>query len=145
MYDLSGLKYRIIAVGGIIAALGILCLIFSAFWNPQKRDIKGVLISIVLLLTSVVYSSIYLYRISNPIVLSYSGYFCDERRDSRVAPPLPFTMAYTFSTTGKLDRTFYLDIFSKNTIFPREFDEEILYYIYYEKSTHIILKIEVSV
>ena len=143
MYNLSGLVYRIRAVGLFIFALGAFCLLLSCFWNAKKRDKKGMRIASVLIAISVVYSGYYIYKLYHPIILSHDGYFIEEHRDSSIAPPFPFTTSYTFSNKGGLKPVFYLDVFSKKKIYNTEFNPDIEYRIYYEKSTDIIVRVEI--
>ena len=142
MYNFSGLIYRIVAVGGVVFVLGILCLLFSAFWNPKKRDKRTLILALLALVFSVAYIGVYCHRLADPVIEMHEGFFCRENRDSGAAPPLPFTMKYVFSNGDQPMPRFYLDVFSKKEIYPFEFEENCYYEIYYEKQSHVIVRVE---
>ena len=75
---------------------------------------------------------IFLVDIVNPKVESYTGYFVEEYRDSRVSPPLPYTFAYVFCDGSSNPKPIYhMDVFSKREIYPEDFIEGQWYTIYY--------------
>lgn len=141
-YCFDGLIYRIFAVGGVITLAGTAPFFISRFasrsepavWEKQCFLLSGVF--------GVIYTLWYLILLLNPAISMHRGYFIDEYRDSRVAPPLPLTMAYSFSNDYQPRPVFYLDVFSKKKIFNQEFDADKEYIIYYEEHTNIILKVE---
>lgn len=140
----SGIIYRICACGGVFIILGIILLVFRIFDSkPNKRE---AIVMIAMFSVGIIYISLHLYILINPTVEQCNGRFVRMYRDSRVAPPLPFTFAYVIdSNSEELNQTFYLDTFSKSEIFYEvgmELDEEVEYRIYYEKFTNIILRIE---
>ena len=73
---------------------------------------------------------------------SYTGEFIETHRNSRVAPPLPFTDEYVFWDGEGKRQVFYLDIFSKKEIFPYEFVSDQKYTIYFDEFTNVIVNIE---
>lgn len=86
---------------------------------------------------------IYVSRVVFPDVSSYTGEFIETHRNSRVAPPLPFTDEYVFWNGEGKRQVFYLDIFSKKEIFPYEFVSDQKYTIYFDEFTNVITKVEV--
>ena len=141
-YNTSGIVYRIFAVYGIIFILGIVCLLLSKFSKntPKKTEF---IIAVIMILFSLVNIGTHIYRAVHPSVLINEGCFIEEYRDSREAPPLPFTYKYVFtSSTSDKKQAFYLDTFSKKNICPDGFLTEEGYRIFYEKNTNIILKVE---
>ena len=133
MYDLSGIFYRIKSVGGIVFIIAGIELICSRFWNKEKRHKKMAVVGAIGVAFALVYSIVLWYGAINLEVGIHEGYISRIYRDSRVAPPLPFTMGYVFTNDEGLKPTFYLDIGSKKTIYNKEFDE---------KRTNIIVKVE---
>ena len=106
MYCFDGIIYRIWGCGGSI------CLLLSHSWRPS-RDKRGTVIGIVLVVLAILISLFYLWRLSCPEVEVFDGTYLSENRNSRVAPPLPFTMCYNFSQNDDSTKSVYLDIISK--------------------------------
>ena len=137
----SGIIYRIWAVGGAMVLLGIACLLVSGIRTKsfsKQCFLAGVLCVIYGLGTAVYYIA----QLVSPDVSSLHGVFYEEYRNSRVAPPLPFTMEYSFYDENNDSRVFYLDVLSKKEIIPEGFLEDKEYIIYYEASTNIIVGVE---
>ncbi len=137
----SGIIYRIWAVGGAIVLLGIGCLLVSGIRTKsfsKQCFLAGVLCAVYGLGTAVYYVA----QLVSPDVSSLRGVFHEEYRNSRVAPPLPFTMEYSFYDENNDSRVFYLDVISKKEIIPEGFLEDKEYIIYYEASTNIIVGVE---
>lgn len=143
MYNLSGIFYRLWAVSGLFLFFAGIAFLLSRFWNRKKRDMKGIVVGICLLLVAFTSGFRYAKAAINPEIQIHEGYFLYKNRDSRVAPPLPFTTKYVFSNSTKGNPAFYLDTFSKKEICPQGFDENLLYRIYYEESTKIIVSVEI--
>ena len=120
MYDFSGVTYRIWAVCGVMFALGLLCLLLDRPWI-KGFSIKRSKFSIVAMTVAVCFGLVYFSRIISPNVASYTGEFVNTHRNSRVAPPLPFTHEYVFWNGEGKRRKFYLDTFSKKEIITQEF------------------------
>lgn len=138
-FNYSGIAYRLWAFCGVFLLLGLLCVLISWHKKPSRSK-EGVIVGALMILYalgSVVYYCNYLI---NPKVESVTAVFIHEERNSRIAPPLPFTMEYQFSS-DKLC-AFYLDVFAKKDIFPDDFVEGCEYTIYYEENTQIIVKVE---
>ena len=139
----SGIIYRIWAVGGAIVLLGIGCLLASGIRTKSfsKQCFWAGVLCVVYGLGTAVY---YIVQLVSPDVASLHGVFYEEYRNSRVAPPLPFTMEYSFYDENNDSRVFYLDVLSKKEIIPEGFLEDIEYIIYYETSTNIIVGVEMN-
>lgn len=138
-YNFSGVEYRLWAVYGVILVLGCLCMLVS-WYKKSKRSKEGVIVGALTILYALGLILCYCNYLANPIVESITATFMHEERNSRVAPPLPFTMEYQFST--EITHVFYLDTLSKREIFPYSFEEGEEYIIYYEKNTKIIVGVE---
>lgn len=142
MYNISGIVYRIFAFALVILLLGVIVICMGKFWNKEKRKIKDIILGSGIIAFSIFLIIFYTYKAFNPTVKYHEGYLTSEYRDSTVAPPLPFTYAYVFSTNTGDKPIFYLDSFSKNVIFADDFSQDIKYRIYYEEDTHIILRVD---
>ena len=150
MCDFSGLEYRIFSVGIISLFCGLICFIMSLIFKKRKSSesgskkdsVKAVILGLLFVFISVTYSGYHIFKIHQPVVCVHEGYFIEERRNSRVAPPLPFTMQYTFTNDNQPNCKFYLDVFSKREIYDEEFEKNANYRIYYEEDTDIIVKVE---
>ena len=146
MYDFSGILYRIYATDSILLLLGIVLLILNKLiykrWFPKKKDWYIVLILLVALSYMIWHTSI----IISPNVESFTGEFVKKKRDSRPAPPLPYTSCYTFSYPETPDRKrgFYIDSFSSKKIFPEKLEVGKTYTIHYDKSTKVIVRVDVA-
>ena len=139
----SGIIYRIWAVGGAMVLLGIACLLVSGIRTKsfsKECFLAGVLCTLYGLGTAVYYIA----QLVSPDVSSLHGVFYEEYRNSRVAPPLPFTMEYSFYDENNDSRVFYLDVLSKKEIIPEGFEVDKEYIIYYEASTNIIVGAEMN-
>ena len=141
MYNFSGIFYRIWGVCGFLFALGIVLIFLEKPWakNFCITNCKTGLIAIAF---SVCLSLLYLSRIVFPNVSSYTGSFVEEHRNSRVAPPLPVTTEYIFWDGNGKRQVFYLDIFSKEKIFPNDFIPTHEYTVYFDEFTNVIVKVE---
>lgn len=142
MYNYNGIVFRILAVGGIIFCIGLFLLILCLIKKPSTHLFKSILPSIAIIAFSLLYCGYMVYVLINPSIKLHTGYFSRQYRDPRVAPPLPVTFAYVFSNGDSLKPTFYLDNFSKKSIYSKNFDPNIMYKIYYEERTDIIIKVE---
>ncbi len=99
MYDFSGIWFRIWGSAGIILLVGIICILFE-----RKRRKYGYIVVAVAICLSI----IYFMRIISPSVSTYDGKFVEQRRNSRIAPPLPFTSEYIFWNGEGKKKTVYL-------------------------------------
>lgn len=142
MYNFSGIIYRIWAVCGIMYLLGGVCILFEKPWKNGFKS-KNCKIVICMLAFAVCLGSFYTSRVVWPDVTSYTGEFIESYRDSRAAPPLPFTKRYIFWNGEGKRKGFYLDVSSKEEIFPYEFEENHEYKIYYNRLTKIIVMVEI--
>ena len=143
MYNFSGIIYRIWAVCGIIFVLGMFLFLMEKPWKNglKAKDCKT---AIIVMACAICMGLVYTSRIIWPDVSSYTGDFIESHRNSRVAPPLPFTIQYTFWNGEGLRKVFYLDISSKEEIFPYEFKEGKEYTIYFDEFTNVIVKVDVE-
>lgn len=92
-----------------------------------------------------IYCGSYFNKIQDPQVAEFVGIFCYDHR-SGVAPPFPYTLAYTFLPAindGFHKDEFYLDVATRKEILPEGFEEGQLYRIYYEESCKVILGVDV--
>lgn len=141
MLNYDGIIYRIWTVGGILVLLGITLLLMGCFGSKSHRDKKLLRAALVSLITAVLITAFFLFKLFNPAVASHEGHFIRSNRKSGA----PFQYEFVFSTTNPKDPNpvFYLDSFSKRKIFPSEFDKNVRYRIYYEETTKIILGVEI--
>ncbi len=141
MYHFSGIIYRIWAVGGIIFLLGLILICFEKPWK-EKRGIKKYKAGIFLCIAAMCFVLFYASRIVFPNISSYSGELIKCNRNSRVAPPLPFTYEYVIWNGEGKKQVFYIDSFSQKDLFILEPKEGEHYTIYYDSLTNIIVKVE---
>ena len=142
-YDLSGIVYRLWAVAGVLFFFGLLFLTISRFWNRAKIDGNRIVVGLCFIVIALAVGGKYMIAAAEPKIETYEGYFCESYRDSRVAPPLPFTNCYVFTNKTKPNPGFYLDTFSKRKIWPQGFRDNVLYRIHYESTSKIIVKVEI--
>ncbi len=144
MYDVSGLKYRMWGVFGIFLLLGLFLLLAEKPWSKDFK-LHKILPALLALIIGIGGISLNIYRICNLHISEYTGYYEYYYRNSRVAPPLPFTYAYVFRNDQSEKETFYIDVFAKKNVFPNspeDLEEGHVYTVYFEKTTHVILRIE---
>ncbi len=141
MLNYSGIVYRIWGKAGMMILLGIACLIFSGI-RTKSFSKQCFLAGILCVLYGCSMAIYYSTRLFSPEVDSYKGVYYEEYRNSRVAPPLPFTMEYSFYDETNESKVFYLDILSKKEIIPEGFLKDEEYLIFYEKHTNIIVCVE---
>lgn len=84
----------------------------------------------------------YVTCLLSPKIDSFQGVFYESYRNSRVAPPLPLTMEYSFAEISSEVKAFYLDLLSKKEIIPEGFLEGTEYMVCYETRTNIIVGVE---
>ena len=142
MYNYSGITYRLWGECGIIALLGIVCLVIAFISSKPESLKRNSVIGIVALVTAVLSSLEYVSSIKNPDIQVFEGTYSEGYRDSRVAPPLPFTWKYRFVDTEGTNGNYYIDTFTKKEIFNEDLIKGERYRIYYEADTQIIVKIE---
>ena len=142
MFNFSGIIYRIFGVCGAIFILGIIYILLNKPWS-QNFKIQNCKLSIISIALAVCLSLLYISRIIFPAVSSYTGEFIDHHRNSRVAPPLPVTYEYVFGNDEDKKHVFYLDVFSKEKIYPSEFEHGCKYTIYFDKLTKVIVAVKV--
>ena len=142
MFNYSGIIYRIWGVCGIILLIGVICLLIR---KPKgdKFKIKHYKVELFTIVFAIVLGLIYISRIIFPSVSSYTGEFIEKHRNSRVAPPLPFTSEYVFLNANGKNPKFYLDSFSKKNIYPFDFEEGKQYTIYFDEFTKVIVRVEI--
>lgn len=140
MYNFSGIIYRLWAVCGIILLLAIISALFKKPW--KGISLKSLKMEIIVILFSVILGIVYLSRIIFPDISVYTGNFIETHRNSRVAPPLPFTSEYVFYNGEGKKQEYYLDSFSRKEICPEDFELNQEYTIYFDKFTDVIVKVE---
>ena len=141
-YNYSGIFYRLWAECGFLLGIGTLLLLIVRRNKGDSGNRQSALAGVLCLLLGVGLMVNYGYCIAKPDIQSFQGVFETEYRNSRVAPPLPLTMEYTFRDAAGKCHLVYLDVLSKKEIFPSGFDEGENYTVIYEGRTNIILKIE---
>ena len=149
MYCFDGLYYQLISPG-LIFLLGAVFLFYitrntgksSNEEGEKKRKILHVISVLAIVFFLFVIGKVG-YSIINPTVNTYTGQFDTSYRDSRSAPPLPFTYSYTFKD-GKEAQSFNIDQFSVKKIYPEEFRKGKWYTVYSVKgaSGQVIVRIE---
>lgn len=141
MYNFSGVLFRIWGVCGAILVLGVGCILLEKPWtrNFKIQDFK---LGLIMIVFAVCMGLVYVSRITFPDVSLYTGEFIESYRNSRVAPPLPVTYEYVFWNGEGQRHVFYLDIFSKEEIYPENFKHNHQYTIYYDDFTNVILRVE---
>lgn len=138
MYNLSGLFYQMKSDALCFGLVGVLFLICSRFWIVEKRNNKDLLIGLVSILLCVCSMGYHCYVIKNLEVGIHEGMFIREGRDN----PYLFRTEYCFSNSDGLKPIYYLDVFSEKVICPEELKKDVMYRVYFEKRTEVILKIE---
>ena len=138
MYNLSGLYYQMKTDTLVFGVVGLLFLVCSRFWILEKRNVKELLIGVICCFLCICSLGYHLYFINDLKVSIHEGIFIEEHREN----PYVFRMEYCFLNEGGLKPLFYLDIFSKKDIYPTEFEEDVMYRIYYEEKTDVIVKVE---
>lgn len=141
MYNYDGIIYRIWGVAGAFILLGIGCLLVS-----QRHTISfdrecyyaGILCAIFGIATAAYYIFCYIH----PQVESIQCTLVEERRNSRIAPPLPLTMEYIFLNEEGYT-AFYLDVLSNDTVLEEALVLGEEYTVFYESRTDIIVGIAV--
>ena len=150
MYNVSGIIYRIFAVGGICLINGVIIFFCSGILNPKRHKKKQkhtkkqkieFVVSLLIITYSIVYMSFFAYKANFPEIAAYEGTFISERRYARVAPQ---TYRFAFKNEqAEIKRDFfYMDSFSEKDIFPEGFVKGNKYVVFYEKDTKIIVKVE---
>ena len=140
MLNYDGIIYRIWAVGGIFVLLGITLLLMGRFWSKSHRDKKLLKAALIPLVAAVLSITFFLYKYVNPAVMQHEG--CFVRTNRKSGAPFQYEFVFTAKNPKDPNPIFYLDSFSKRKIFPREFDKNVRYRIYYEETTKIILGVE---
>ena len=142
MYNYSGIIYRLLSPCGVMFELGVVLLLLERPWkfNYKSINFKAGIFEITF---SICLALMHLYNIICPDIKVYTGDYLYEHRDSRSAPPLPFTMEYTFWNGEGYKYSFELDVFSKKEIYPEDFIVGQEYTIYYEAGSNVIIRVEV--
>ena len=139
MYDYSGVIYRVFAGSGWAVLLGGVYLLLQKPWSRNFAIKRHIGLIILLILCLCILGS-EIKAIVSPNIESYTGEFIDSHNDSRV---VPFTFEYVFWNGEGKRAVFHLDSFSKKKIFPLDFIEGEHYTVWYEKSSKVIVKVDV--
>jgi len=137
MYTTIGLIYRGFAVGGLLLLIGVVLLLFAFLKKITKM--KDFIFAFIVLALGIGLGGYFFYKAANPVVVCHEGTLTRENR-SKVL----FTHEYAFSNVDGVKPVLYMDAFSKRDIYPDELLVGEIYRIYYEKDTHVILKIELK-
>lgn len=137
----SGIIYRIWGEAGMIILLGLACILFSGL-RTKSFSKQCFAAGILCVLYGCGMTICYLTCLFSPQIDSFQGFLYEEYRNSRVAPPLPLTMEYSFSEVDGDKKVFYLDLLSKKEIIPEGFQEGEEYIVCYETRTNIIVRVE---
>ena len=140
MYDFSGIVYRIFGVAGIMFIIGVVCMLIDKPWK-NGLNTHCFKTGVIVVVFSICLAGFYVSRIVAKDVYTHTGEFIRTQRDSGSAPPLPLTNKYVFSGDEK-NKTFYLDVLSSKKVLPQEFEKGQEYTIYYDRATHVIVKVE---
>ena len=144
MYNFDGLWFRFFCVGGIFIILGVIILILSLI--NLRRGIspkKSIITSIIAILFGIIYSFIMIYHISQAVIVKTKGDFVESYSNYRKSFFVPANWDYVFNIDNcPKNQIYHLDTFSKRKIFNEDLQIGQTYYIYYEKNTKIIVKIE---
>lgn len=143
MYNFSGIVYRIYGVSGIMLLLGIVLILFQRPWRKNIGILKCKF-ELLMITVAIIFGLFNASRILFPDVSSYTGEFVNMTRNSRVAPPLPLTNQYVFWNGDGKKQIVYLDILSKDKIYPFEFEKGQEYTVYFDKFTKVIVGINPS-
>ena len=151
-YDFSGIWYRIYTHVPylFLAGVGIFLAAFISIRKKQKNGhkiaaetIMYCLIGAAAILGAVALFGSHIKSISDLEVKSAECVFIEEYRDSRVAPPLPFTNRYIFREIGKSNSIIvYLDVFSAKKIIPEELIPGKIYTVWYSPEYKIIVQLK---
>lgn len=141
MYDYSGIVYRLWGQCGIAILLGLM-LVISYKDRSSKGDMGQLYGGIALIAVALIWGARYCACLIAPDVQSVNCTFLDESRNSRIAPPLPFTMQYIVQDESGEKYRLYLDVISKKDIFPEDFCVGEQYVIYFESETDIIVAVD---
>ena len=147
-----GIWYRVFFPGVFIITIGLIVALLTIYLRrknvekpTKKKKIVEVLSLSFIFIVGIGFMLYYLVIAINPTPVEYVGTFQYEQRNSRVAPPLPVTFEYVFSDEeNEYNQVFYMDTFSKEKIFSKDLEQGVTYKIYYDKSTNIIMKIEIE-
>lgn len=143
MYNYDGILYRIWGVAGVFILVGLGCIIVSRMNKKVTFDKECFYAGICCIIFGIVTASYYGYCYFFPQVERMQCTFVEQRRDSRVAPPLPLTMEYIFiGEEGYC--AFYLDELSKEDVMNEVLLTGNQYDVYYESKTDIIVGINAS-
>lgn len=143
MLNYSGILYRIWAVCGSLLIIGLLLVLLEKPW-AKTFNIRNCKLGLLMIIMRLLLGGIYASRIAVPHVVSYTGEFVETHRNSRVAPPLPFTYEYVF-WNGEGDRcVVYLDTFSKEHICPEGFQVGEMYEVFFDEFTNVIVRVDGS-
>lgn len=138
MYNLGGIYYQMKSNAVLFAILAVVFFVLSRFWNLEKRNMKEIIIGLVciaLAISSIIYYSII---INSPKILVYEGYYVSEHRVNTHI----LKMEYCFTNGEQIKPVFYLDGLTKKEIYPKNFETEQEYRIFYEEETDMIVKVE---
>lgn len=143
---IDGLLYQIISPGIIMIIIGIGSIVLGkkfSYKMTEKQLKREIFLSFCSILCGVYAVIVVAVSIFSPGYETYQGEFVEWYRDSRVAPPLPFTGRYRF-TDGESVDSFCLDTFSKKNIYPENFEVGKEYIIYYKKgiASDVIVYVE---
>lgn len=141
MLNYSGIVYRIWGVAGMIILLGLACLLVSGF-RRKSFSKECFAAGVLCVLYGCGMAAYYATCLLAPKIDSFQGVFYESYRNSRVAPPLPLTMEYSFAEISSKKKVVYLDLLSKKEILPEGFQEGTEYLVCYETRTNIIVGVE---
>lgn len=143
MYNFSGIWYKlIIRAASILVGIGII--IKSEIFNKRARKkfkitsrqnklrmIGYVLIGLLFSLAALQSTVKSVYALNDPKIESFDGYYKQTPRAG----------THAFEHNGKtID--LYLNVFFKRKIYPKAFEKDTLYKVFYEARTKVIVRIE---
>lgn len=151
MIDLSGIWYRVYTevpfwfLGGAFIFVVDLITIKKKHKKGKKAGFDNKIscfIGAALMVGAIVIFTNYMRDLSEPDIKSMECVFVEEYRDSRVAPPFPFTYGYVFREIGETSSTIvYLDTFSAKKIIREGLVTGELYTVWYSSEDNIIVQL----
>lgn len=138
MYNLSGIKFRMLGGSSTFIIIGIIFILFSKFWKREYLKKEDLILASVCILFAIGWFKYHLDIINHPQISNYTGTFIEYSRDRYTT----FGTTYYFSDEKEQQSGFCLDGISKKKIYPKDFQNGEKYKVYFEIKTETIVKVE---